>query len=643
VLLIVNLAMLAHLVQWWITGRTLSPVEPSESMYTLEQGMVNAGIIFFTLALLSTAIFGRFICGWGCHLIALQDACSWMMKKIGVRPKPFRSRLLIYVPLTLAIYMFVWPTFKREVVAPFLKSQNWDYVLRIIGNPPPFPGFSNHIMTEDFLATIPTIWVTIPFLILTGFVTVYFLGSKGFCTYGCPYGGFFAPLEKIAPGRIVVDHDKCHQCGQCTAACTSNVRVNEEIRAFGMVVNPGCMKCMDCVSVCPNDALSFKFAKPSVLKGKAVGKPPRKIYDLTWPGEIAIVIVFIIAFFAWRGLYGIIPMLMASGIAGCITFLTWKLWRLGRDRDVRIIGAQLKRAGSIRPAGVVFALLVSVTLLLTAQSILVRYQRFRGELIDSQVLVTRDAAFSDVPGAVPDEMRARAQKALDRYRLASGWKDGGYGLMETPSVQSRVAWLHLVRGERDQAIDTLKRMNHRLGPNDTRTVDLATILALSMHEDSALALLENTLEEHPRFSLTRNLLVSAYLSQGRLDDAINLRRDAIDPDDFNRQRLASNRALLAALLLQKGEIPESIELLGAAVESMPTVASIRNDYAVALFMGGQGDRAIQEMHRTIELTPDDAPLRIRLSQMLSQLGRQSESQQALEEARRIDPSLFETR
>jgi hypothetical protein len=32
------------------------------------------------------------------------------MKKAGVRPKPFRSRLLAYTPIVVAFYMFVWPT-----------------------------------------------------------------------------------------------------------------------------------------------------------------------------------------------------------------------------------------------------------------------------------------------------------------------------------------------------------------------------------------------------------------------------------------------------------------------------------------------------------------------------------------------------
>ena len=42
-LIALNLLMIAHVVQWWLTGRTVSPIEPSEAMYTLQNGAINAG------------------------------------------------------------------------------------------------------------------------------------------------------------------------------------------------------------------------------------------------------------------------------------------------------------------------------------------------------------------------------------------------------------------------------------------------------------------------------------------------------------------------------------------------------------------------------------------------------------------------
>src|SRR5687768_11642298 len=169
-LILLYLLMIAHVIQWRIMGRTVSPIEPSEAMYTLQSGAINAGFIFFSLAILATLIFGRFVCGWGCHIVALQDFCAWLLKKIGMTPRPFRSRLLIYVPLLAALYMFVWPTAYRFFVKP--------------ASEPLIPQFTNHLVTTEFWATFPTVAVAIPFLFICGFVTVYFLGSKGFCTYG---------------------------------------------------------------------------------------------------------------------------------------------------------------------------------------------------------------------------------------------------------------------------------------------------------------------------------------------------------------------------------------------------------------------------------------------------------------------------
>ncbi|HLP85362.1 MAG TPA: 4Fe-4S binding protein, partial [Phycisphaerales bacterium] len=312
-LIAVHIAMGIHLLQWLRDGVTLSPVEPSESMYALEAGDVNAGFIFFIIALVSTFFLGRLFCGWGCHIIALQDLCSTLMMKIGVRPKQFRSRLLLWVPLVLALYMFVWPTVRREGLARFVREGTQIAVTQVagdafasgpaamareemvkyaraplplwMGEARPFPGFRNALVKENYWETFAPWYVAIPFLGFCCFAIVYFLGNKGFCTYGCPYGGFFGPMDRVSVGKIVVN-DKCEGCGHCTAVCTSNVRVHQEVRDYGQVIDPGCMKCLDCVSVCPNDALSYKLGKPSFLvqprtdEAKA-GKVRRPEYDLS--------------------------------------------------------------------------------------------------------------------------------------------------------------------------------------------------------------------------------------------------------------------------------------------------------------------------------------------------------------------------
>src|SRR5690606_30228645 len=158
----------------------------------------------------------------------------------------------------------------------------------------------------------------------------------------------------ISPGRIRVT-DACEQCGHCTAVCTSNVRVHEEVREYGMVVDTGCMKCLDCVSVCPNDALYFGFGAPAVMKGEAKNRRPKRHYDLRLGEDIALAAVFLLALLSIRGMYlgEPVPLLMAIGSAGIVSFLLFKLWRmLQRSQSlVRIQSLNLKWRGRLTPAG----------------------------------------------------------------------------------------------------------------------------------------------------------------------------------------------------------------------------------------------------------------------------------------------------
>ena len=82
----VYLLMGIHIAHWKIAGKTLAPLELNELMYTLELGIVTAGFLFMLAAVLLTAIFGRFFCSWGCHILALEDLSAWLLGKMGIRP-----------------------------------------------------------------------------------------------------------------------------------------------------------------------------------------------------------------------------------------------------------------------------------------------------------------------------------------------------------------------------------------------------------------------------------------------------------------------------------------------------------------------------------------------------------------------------
>src|SRR5437667_2384686 len=532
-LILLNLFMIAHVIQWRITGKTVSPIEPSETMHTLQKGFVNAGFIFFTLVILATLIFGRFVCGWGCHILALQDFCGWLLKKMGLTPKPFRSRLLVYVPLIGALYMFVWPTAFRF----FARAENEALI----------PQFTNHLVTNNFWETFPTFWVAVPFLFICGFMTVYFLGSKGFCTYACPYGGIFGIADKFSPGKIRVT-DACNQCGHCTATCTSNVLVHAEVKQYGMVVDPGCMKCMDCVSVCPNDALYFGFGKPTILVPKS--DAIKKSYSVTWPEEIVGVLVFVGSFLAVRGVYALVPFLMALGCATVTTFLTLKTWRLVRAKELSFYRFNLKSAGRIRTAGWAFAAFACAWIGLNAHSGWVRYHEVRGNRAFQKIQLPDELALAQ---ANP----ARWLRPADRKNILSGKKHfeavSNLGLFVNSEAVPKLAWFEYLLGNAERSVQLLSQAA-AYQKGESKALSLyyrgAILNRLGQHEQ-ARASLDEALAERDDLILARQEKGESLWQLGQRDEAISVWTDAVRRN--TRLALANNELAGAERSLGKLE------------------------------------------------------------------------------------------
>jgi polyferredoxin len=374
-LIAVHLAVLVHLAHWKVSGATLTPLEPSEAMQTLELGYVNAGFIVLGVSILATLLLGRFFCGWLCHVVAYQDLCAWLLGKVGLRPRPVRSRLLVFVPLGAAFYMFVWP-----------RLSGW-----LAGRT--FPALQAHFTTETFWATFPGPGIAVLTILVDGFLIVYLLGAKGFCTYGCPYGAFFGLADRFARARIRVT-DACNGCGHCTATCTSNVRVHEEVALYRQVVDAGCMKCMDCVSVCPTDALYWGFGPSRKSAIASATSRPASRYDFTWGEELALAGVFLVALYALRGLYGLVPFLLAIGLSVIAAVMAVALLRMLRARSFAFQHHELRADGRWTAKGIASGLVAVLALAFVAHSAVVQFERHTGQGLLKKA------------GALPRERRA---------------------------------------------------------------------------------------------------------------------------------------------------------------------------------------------------------------------------------------------
>ncbi|HMO80398.1 MAG TPA: 4Fe-4S binding protein [Pyrinomonadaceae bacterium] len=578
-LITLNVLMALHILQWWLMGTTVSPIEPSEAMYTIQQGALNAGFIFFSLAILATLIFGRFVCGWGCHVVALQDLCGWLLKKMGIKPVPFRSRLLIYVPLIAAIYMFIWPT-----------------VVRYFSKPPEeplIPQFTNHLLTTDFWATFPPVLVAIPFLFICGFVTVYFLGQKGFCTYGCPYGGFFAVADKVAPGKIRVT-DACNQCGHCTATCTSNVKVHAEVKRYGMVVDPGCMKCMDCVSVCPNEALYFGFGKPSVSVKKSV----RANYSLTWNEEIAGVIVFVGSLFAVWNVYQLVPMLMALGISIVTTFLVLKAWRLVTRDDVTFHRFALRSSGSFKIAGWIFLAFAVGWAGLVAHSGVVRYFESRAARAFEAIAIPDELALAD---ANPGQWLGASDLQYATAGKRSFDSASGLSLFDNKEAISKRAWIEYLLGNNERALELLAEAAEKQsgsGGAISRYYRGAILNRMGRHEE-ALREMDAVFSERPDLSAAREEKGVALWKLGRTVEAVSIWSELLEMNPA----LPFTASFLSGAATADGRTEDASRFESVAAPYIPNDARFHWVLGLRLQEMGMGQLAEKHFGQAVRRNP----------------------------------------
>jgi tetratricopeptide (TPR) repeat protein/ferredoxin len=628
VLITVHLAIAVHVVHWLIKGRTLSPVEPSESMYTINNGALNAGFVFFGLAILSTVLFGRFFCGWGCHIIAVQDFCAYLMKKCGVKPRPFRSRLLLWAPLALALYMFVWPTFKREVIRPALGPGTWASVAPFVGEVGERPEITAAFVKKSFWETFAPWYVAIPFIGVCGFACVYFLGAKGFCTYGCPYGGFFGPVDRISIGRIRVT-DACEHCGHCTAVCTSNVRVHEEVRDFGMVVDPGCMKCMDCVSVCPNNALYFGFGRPAAGAKRRVEGPAAfksRVYDLSWKEEVLYGLSFLALVIGFRGMLGLVPLLMAMGLAGIATFLLWKLIAMFRLPSVRLQSLQLKIKGVFRAPGILTAALAIGLLATGVWGLIVNASLWRGNALDDLVSTPMEAALT--PGFTPTESdRTLSTRAARLLTLAAPPSQGGIGWDRSIDRSIRLARLHAIAGNFAGAEAAL-RAGLAIAPDDPpQSLEAALVKVLGLRAISQTEIeskLRELLAHHPKLASARLLVAKFALTRGAQDEAITSITSAL----ADRPDNDLNRVFAAQLLVQSANRPDlGLSVLADGVRLNPKNAMLREQYGLLLEATGSAEAALPELKAAADLNPTNLGPPRHVARILRVLGRETEAAQ----------------
>jgi len=503
VLILVHVLIGLHIAHWLVAGRTLAPLEFNEVMHTLELGLVTAGFLLMATAVLATAVFGRFFCGWACHVLALQDLCVWLLKRAGIAAKPVRSRALRVAPFVVMGYMFVWPQLVRWWHGDPLPA------LHIAGTEQAWAS----LVTNDFWRNLPGPWIGSLTLATCGFAVVYLLGSRAFCFAGCPYGAVFALASRLAPGSIRL-RGACNDCGRCTAACQSGIWVHEEVRRFGQIVDSRCLRDLDCVAACPEGALAFGLGRPAGLRSLERGGSRRPPNTWTWFEDVLAGATMLAGVLVYRGLYGEVPFLMAVGIGACLACLAVMARRMLAGEDVRLRGLELARSGRRTGIGWIVIALLGAVAAFTAHSAVVRWHEAAGLAAFERVRATLASG-----GNPRDDLAA----ALDAHDVVERW-----GLSNPVDHSRRLASLHAWSGAPTRAEPHLRGVLAHAASDHEARMRLAAVLAGAGRTAESLAELRELALAHRREALAEGVRVGAVRVAERLSMMAQQRGSAAD-------------------------------------------------------------------------------------------------------------------
>lgn len=211
--------------------------------FQLKEKINLAGFYIIGFLSLSGIIGGRFFCGWVCPFGLTQE----LINKITRKNIAFHKLFLYLKYIIFSLFVIILPLLIYDIalLSPWFCKYICPAGTLYAGIP--------LIAVDEGLRQSLSYLTLLKTTILISFIILILFSNRAFCKIGCPLGAFWGLFNKISLFKLHINHTKCTSCNLCGKKCMMNITVFQ---------NPNsneCIRCLECVNVCPTNAISFKI------------------------------------------------------------------------------------------------------------------------------------------------------------------------------------------------------------------------------------------------------------------------------------------------------------------------------------------------------------------------------------------------